>query len=51
MVLVLVLVMLLGVLMNHIGIYDKDILGSSVESFDGINDKKACGFIAGKYHE
>ena len=49
-VLVTVPVMGLEVLMNHIGIDDKDTLSSSVGSFDGIMEK-TCGFIDRRYPE
>ena len=39
-VLMVVLVLGLEVLMNHIGIYDEDTMGSSVGSFDGMTYEK-----------
>ena len=46
-----VLVLVLEVLMNHVGLDDKDTMGSSVESFDGMTYGKTCGFIAKKSRE
>ena len=46
-----VLVLGLEVPMNHIGIDDEYMLGSSVGSFDGMTYGKTCGFIARKYLE
>ena len=40
-----VLVLELEVIMNHIGINDKDMMGSSVGSFDGMTYEKTCGII------
>ena len=37
--------------MNHIFINDEDMLGSYVESFDGIIYEKNCEFIGRKYFE
>ena len=50
-VLMVVLVLVLGVLMNQIGIDEEDILGCSIGSFDGMTYEKTCGFIARKYFE
>ena len=38
-------------LINNIWIYDKDMLGSSFGSFDGLTYEKKCGFISIKYRE
>ena len=46
-----VLVLGLEVLMNHIGLDGEDMLGSSVGSFDGMNDEKNGRFISRKYLE
>ena len=41
-----VLVLVLEVLINHVGIDEKDTMGSSVESFDGITyEEKPVGSL------